>query len=453
MKTLKAIPLFIGIIILAVGCASVETNKEWEQVRSDVRERTGREILWEQTQEEKGVIRNEVNALLGDGLTREEALRIALINNRDLQAIFEEIGMSKSDLVQAGLFRNPSISAFFRFPSHGSGTNIEADGLLFPISDLWQMPFRKKVAAAHLERTMKKVEQTVLDTIRETKKAYDTVYYAEVTLKETEALLTKFRDIQKEVERRRAFGFLKDLDVYQNQVLVTETEIALQRVRMDLALAKSHLHRLLGLEGKNTGYAISRVQKDSIPLIPDIAEAMAWARDHRLDIQMARIKTREAEQKLELERVMVFREVHIGASYEREPDGDSVFGPGVVLQIPLYDQNQAQIAKAEYMVRRAQKQLQSVQRKAREEIVHDLERVRHIQRTIHLIEHSILPLRRSALAYADKWVGAMQLNQLYLLAAQRGILMSQLEYTRALLELRNALTDLEYHLGGKLPAT
>ncbi|MBW1944416.1 MAG: hypothetical protein JRJ51_16480 [Deltaproteobacteria bacterium] len=68
-----------------------------------------------------------------------------------------------------------------------------------------------------------------------------------------------------------------------------------------------------------------------------------------------------------------------------------------------------------------------------------------------MIEHSILPLRRNALAYADKWVGAMQLNQLYLLEAQRGMLVSQLEHTRSLLELRNAHTDLEYHLGGKLP--
>ena len=193
MKALKSLSAIIGIIILGAGCASVETSKEWEQLKNDVQQRTGREILWEQSQEEADVIHQQVNALLEKGLTREEALRIALINNRDLQAIFEEIGMSKSELVQAGLFRNPTISAFFRFPFHGSGTNIEADGLLFPLSDLWQMPFRKKVAAAHLERTMKRVEQTVLDTIRETKKAYDAVYYADVTKKETEALAKELR--------------------------------------------------------------------------------------------------------------------------------------------------------------------------------------------------------------------------------------------------------------------
>ncbi|MBW2205894.1 MAG: TolC family protein [Deltaproteobacteria bacterium] len=392
-----------------------------------------------------------MDALLGNGLTRDEALRIALINNRDLQAIFEEIGVSKSDLVQAGLFRNPTISAFFRFPFHGSGTNIEIDGGLFPLSDLWQIPFRKKVAEAHLERTMKKVEQTVLDTIRETKKAYDSVYYSRLTLTETETLLGKFIEIQKQVEKRRSFGFLKDLDVYQTQVLVKETEIVLQRVKMELALSKSHLHRLLGLGAEDINFEISLVQENPALSIPHIGQAMDWAKNQRLDIQMARLKTKEAEHKLGLEKVMVFKEVVIGASYERDVDGDAAFGPGIDIQIPIYDQNQAQIAKAEFMVRRAEKQLQAILRKVREEIVHDLERIRLQQSTIRLIEHSILPLRRNALAYADKWVGAMQLNQLYLLEAQRGMLVSQLEHTRSLLELRNAHTDLEYHLGGKLP--
>lgn len=239
--------------------------------------------------------------------------------------------------------------------------------------------------------------------------------------------------------------------MYQTEVLVTETEIALQRATMELALAQSHLHRLLGLGPETTNYEISMEQEYPVPTVPDISRSMAWASDNRLDLQMARLKVKEAEHKLGLEKVMVLKEVEIGASYEREVDGDEFFGPGIGIQIPIYDQNQAQIAKAEFMVRRAKKKLQAILRKVREEIVHDLERIRLQQSTIQLIEHSILPLRRNALAYADKWVGAMQLNQLYLLEAQRGILVSQLEHTRALLELRNALTDLEYHLGGKLP--
>ena len=166
---------------------------------------------------------------------------------------------------------------------------------------------------------------------------------------------------------------------------------------------------------------------------------------------MARLKVREAEHKLELERVMVFKEVEIGASFEREPDGGERFGPGIGIQIPIYDQNQAQIAKAEFKVRRARKQLESLQERVREEIEHDLERIRFQQSAIQLIEHRILPLRQNALAYADKWVGAMQLNQLYLLEAQRGMLQSRLDHTRAVLTLCNALTDLEYHMGGKLP--
>ncbi|MBW2209007.1 MAG: hypothetical protein JRG79_19050, partial [Deltaproteobacteria bacterium] len=56
MKALKTVSIIIGIIILAAGCASVETSEEWAQLKSDVQERTGREILWEQSQKEVAVI-------------------------------------------------------------------------------------------------------------------------------------------------------------------------------------------------------------------------------------------------------------------------------------------------------------------------------------------------------------------------------------------------------------
>ncbi len=42
--------------------------------------------------------------------------RLPLLNNRSLQASFEEIGAAEADLVQAGLFTNPSLDAFLAFP-------------------------------------------------------------------------------------------------------------------------------------------------------------------------------------------------------------------------------------------------------------------------------------------------------------------------------------------------
>jgi hypothetical protein len=183
------------ILLLLAGCASVETGQEWTRFQDITRERTKQELVWEKSDEEEEAIRQEVDELLAHGLSRDGAVRIALLNNRPLQSAFEEIGISKSDLVQAGLFSNPSLGAIFRFLiSSGSGTNIEAEGF-FPVSDLWQIPFRKKAAAAQLDATITRVGQMVTETVAEAKRSYDRVYYLMEAKRETEEILERFKEI------------------------------------------------------------------------------------------------------------------------------------------------------------------------------------------------------------------------------------------------------------------
>src|SRR4051812_29027480 len=66
-----------------------------------------------------------VETLLRATLTADRAVQIALLNNRNLQATFEEIGVAKADLLEAGLLKNPSFDASVRFPDGGGGTNNE----------------------------------------------------------------------------------------------------------------------------------------------------------------------------------------------------------------------------------------------------------------------------------------------------------------------------------------
>jgi cobalt-zinc-cadmium efflux system outer membrane protein len=122
----------------------------------------------------------------------------------------------------------------------------------------------------------------------------------------------------------------------------------------------------------------------------------------------------------------------------------------VTVQVPLFDQNQAQISKARYRTRQAEKGLEALEGQVQEEIVRDLERIElHQTRTIHYRE-KIIPLREAILEYANRWVDAMQLNRLSLLEAQRGLLESRNEHSESLLELHHALADLERDMGGIL---
>ncbi|MCK4789918.1 MAG: TolC family protein [Desulfobacteraceae bacterium] len=446
----KGLNILSFLILLLVGCA-VKTAPEWKRFQEMAKERTDQELLWEKSKKEHTAILTEVDELLADGLSRQEAVRVALLNNRLLQSSFEQLGISKSDLVQAGLFSNPSLSAVFRFLiSSGSGTNIDAD-LFLPISDLWQIPFRKKAAAAQMEATIIRVGQTVIETVAEAKHAYDAVYYLGEARRETEEILDRFMAIRDQVVVRRDFGYMSDLDVYLAQTMVAEAEMQLARFEGELAIARSHLNRVLSFEPRQIGYEIQGGAADEHLALPDLGKAVRYATDHRLDIQMARFKVRQAERTLELEKARILKHVSVGASYEREADGADVFGPGFDIELPIFDQNQAQIAKARYRIRQARKNLQALEGKVREEVTSDLETIHFHRAQVQTFREKIIPFREKAIGYAERWVNAMQLNRLYLLEAQKGLLQSRREYLEALMERQRALVDLELHMGGKLP--
>jgi outer membrane protein TolC len=441
----------VSVLLLLIGCASVKTGQEWKRFQDIAKERVDQGLLWEKSEEEQASIRKEIDKLLADGLSRQESVRIALLNNRQLQSAFEELGISKSDLVQAKLLSNPTVGAVFRFLiSSGSGTNIDAEGFL-PISDLWQIPFRKKVAAARMEATILRVGEMVLDTAAEAKRAYDAVFYLAETTRETEEILKRFMEIADQVVIRRDFGFVNDLDIYLAQAMVAETQMEVARLEREHAIARSHLNRVLSLGPTQTSHEIRGKDVEEIIGLPDLEGAIQYALEHRLDVRMARFKVRQAERKLELEKVRILKHAALGVSFEREPEGAEVLGPGFDIQVPIFDQNQAQIAKAHYRIRRDRKSLQALEGRVREEVTSDLERIHLHQTRVYQFREKIIPLREKAVEYSERWVKAMQLNRLYLLEAQKGLLQSRRDYLQALMGRQEALVDLELHMGGKVP--
>jgi len=207
----------------------------------------------------------------------------------------------------------------------------------------------------------------------------------------------------------------------------------------------------LGLGPSQRGYQIAEKGFEEPNHIPDLEEATRYALQNRLDIQMAQFRVDQAEKTLQLEKRRIVKHVGMGASYEGDVEGTDVVGPAIDIQIPLFDQNQARIARSEYKVRQAQKDLQALEGQVREEVIGDLEQIQLFKTRASDLRERIIPLREKILEYAEKWVSAMQLNRLFLLEAQRGFLESQQEHLNAQLELQNALTDLELHLGGRLP--
>lgn len=62
--------------------------------------RTGHEVPWRYA-DDGGRLDEQAHALLGQPLTADAAVKLALLNNAGLQAMFEELGMARGDLIRA----------------------------------------------------------------------------------------------------------------------------------------------------------------------------------------------------------------------------------------------------------------------------------------------------------------------------------------------------------------
>ncbi len=90
--------IFSSILALALPAAIAREKEEaFQGVQQSVQERTGKTVRWEEDQKSREQALQDVRRLLRKPLTVDAAVQIALLNNRSLQATFEEIGLSAAD--------------------------------------------------------------------------------------------------------------------------------------------------------------------------------------------------------------------------------------------------------------------------------------------------------------------------------------------------------------------
>jgi cobalt-zinc-cadmium efflux system outer membrane protein len=108
----------VGVLFLLAGlagCASVNLSAGFPEVTAAVEERSAAKIAWNQGPELESEPAARLRSLLQRKLTADDAVQIALLNNRDLQAMYSDLGVAQADLVQAGLLRNPILDASVAF--------------------------------------------------------------------------------------------------------------------------------------------------------------------------------------------------------------------------------------------------------------------------------------------------------------------------------------------------
>ncbi|MFP5239830.1 MAG: TolC family protein [Acidobacteriota bacterium] len=443
------IPCLLGLCVLAAGgCARVQPERSFGKVSDIAQARLDQRPLWVRTAEDGAAVQAEVQAILSRGVTQRDAVRLALVNNPGVQARFEEIGAAQADVVQAGLPRNPSLSILFGFPLFSGGplASLAAQAAI-SISDLAEIKDRTAKAQAELEREVLLVGHEAMTAAREARLAWLELAYARRAEKLASDVAAQAGKLSAASRQYRSFGLADDTRVAALEAGAARAGLEVAGLRARAGVAKARLFRVMGLaEGQDFDIA-GQVPEEPVPL-PDPAQAVRYAQDNNLKVQAARYAIQAARSGAELEKVRWLKDFEVGAGYDYDIEGNRTMGPGASLKLPLFDQNQAQRAKAAFRLRQAERLAQEAGAEAREEALRALEDAGLAKARAEALAAHVLPPAGRAAAWAGKYAQAMQISDLTALEAQLELLKTRLEHNRALLEEQEALIRLEYALGG-----
>ncbi len=361
MTTIQTLPALRTVAMAAIafslaGCASFSRDGGLDAVSSMTTERIGQDIRLPRANNDGALAQAELEALLKQPLSPDQAVRIALLNNRGLRASLAELGVAEANLVQAGRIANPSFS--FGRMSGGGETEIERS-VMFDLVGLLTIPLRRDIEARRFEGAQLAAAQETVRFAADTRKAWFKAVAAAQSARYAEQVRDAAQASAELAQRMAKVGNLSALDQAREQVFSAEATAQLARARHNATAAREQLARLMGVWGAGTAFQLPDRMPDlpATPREPGNIESLAM--QQRLDVRLAKLDTEATARALGLSKATGFINVlHAGYANASKTGAPRENGYEVELSLPLFDWGGARNAKSEALY------MQSVHRTA-----------------------------------------------------------------------------------------
>ena len=445
----KRMLLLVPVALALAGCASFSQDGGFNSVEKTTQARIGKELKWAKTDADRSAIDQRVAELLGKPLSVDDAVQIALLNNKGLQASFYELGISEADLVQAGRLPNPHFSMLRA--RDGDEFKIE-QAFTFNVFSLITMPQVVAIEQRRFAQVQRAITMQTLSLAAETRKAYYAAIAADQTLSYMEQV-RRTAEAGAELGRRLAqVGNWSKLQQAREQSFYADAALNLARAGQAQIAAREKLTRLLGLWGERALFKLPQRLPDLPKVANDLPEVEQIAMEQRLDVQAAKLDTEALAKNLGLTKTTRFiNALEFGPARVLEGQKSEPYKRGyeVSLELPLFDWGTAKVAKAEALYMQAVYRAAETAIDARSEV---REAYQGYRSSFDIAQHyrdEIVPLRKRIAEENQARYNGMIIGVFELLANARAQISGVNSYIESLRDFWIAQADLEMALMGK----
>ena len=384
------------------------------------------------------------NLDLTDGLTEDEAVSLALWNNAALQATLADLGLAQADLREAGLLVNPNFQMLA-----GLGTKPYEYLLVAPIEALWQRPKRVRAAKLNLQSIGEQLVQSGLDLVRDTRLLYADYRMFEQQARRASAVADLAEEIAELDAKRLAAGDIAELDVQLSRLRALTARDTAAHLGQEVPVAWQRLCLLIGLP--STTVALDPADSDATPQAELAAdELLTIASRSRPDLRAAELAVEAAGQRLGWQKSMTFAQVAPILSSKGIGDSGIKTGPGLGMDIPLFNRGQGRISRAEAEVEQAALQLAALRAQVESETAAAAARLSQVEASLQRLQRELIPVAEQTLALSEKAYQAGDIAYLDLQNAKRPLLDLRLRKAVAEAAVARARAELDRAVGRKL---
>jgi len=393
----------LGALLLAGGCAVPSARDNAASAAGLVESRVPAALTWRRDPEADRAARERIAQLLDDGLTVREAIAVAFLASPVLQIAFEELEISRAELVAASRPTNPVVIVGSREPGGDLAAfypeRTVSVGVLQNLMSLLTIPARRASGFHNLERARHEVAQRAAEHAAQVAESWYRYSAAEDELELYQRSVNTFRAALDSLAVMVANGEAEDSDVESGRIDLYAMEGNFERAQLVLADERARLATLLGIAGWRDDWRIDGELPGLPASDPDAAAVEAAALHVRFDLLAAQ-KTIDMRLR-ELATQRRFRwltELEIGV-FRDKAVGDTPFtGPTLAFEVPLFDQRQAALLQADAQLRSAVRALEAAILETRQQVRRHAPAVAVMRRLVERYEADILPHHQRAAA-------------------------------------------------------
>jgi outer membrane protein TolC len=361
----------LAALALLAGCAGFSPDGGMLAVNTITAPALGQEAAALRTPDDAAAADARVRALLRQPLSADRAVQVALLNNRELQAAYNALGLAEAAMVQASLPPNPT----FKLERIAGAGAVEIEGrVVGSLLQLATLPARAEIAAARFRQAQFQAASETLRIAAEARRAF----YAAVAARSLAAYLEQARETGQtaaELARRLGeTGAMNKLDQARNQAFHAEVVAQLGTARLRATSDRERLVRALGLWGDTLAFRLPAQLPPLPPRARTAANVEVEAVRRRLDLQMARIEADLLAKSYGLTNATRFINLldAAGIAKNKREGAETTREHGfeVELQIPIFDFGEVKVRQAEesylYAVNRLTAKAVNVRSEARE---------------------------------------------------------------------------------------